>query len=76
VLLERRLENKRRRRAADERVKPLEAYRREELARSHYCFFGPDASYHEARRRFVYKTTATRRPAPAGRRDAGARAAA
>ena len=31
------------------------AYRAEELARSHRCFFGPDRSYHEARRRFVYK---------------------
>jgi putative two-component system protein, hydrogenase maturation factor HypX/HoxX len=53
--LERRLELKRRRRAHDEALKPLETYRREELARSHECFFGPDRSYHEARRRFVYK---------------------
>ena len=30
--------------------------RQEELARSHECFFGPDGSYHEARRRFVYKS--------------------
>ena len=30
-------------------------YRSEELARSHECFFGADRSYHEARRRFVYK---------------------
>ena len=36
-------------------MKPLAAYRAEELARSHKCFFGPDRSYHEARRRFVYK---------------------
>jgi putative two-component system hydrogenase maturation factor HypX/HoxX len=57
-----RLDRKRRRRAADERVKPLEAYRREELARSHACFFGPDPSYHEARRRFVYKSAG---PVPA-----------
>jgi putative two-component system hydrogenase maturation factor HypX/HoxX len=49
------LEEKRRRRAADERVKPLEAYRGEEMARSHECFFGADRSYHEARTRFVYK---------------------
>ena len=53
--LRQRLEHKRRRREHDERVKPLEAYRRQELARSHECFFGPDPSYHEARRRFVYK---------------------
>jgi putative two-component system hydrogenase maturation factor HypX/HoxX len=50
-----RLRDKRRRRALDERVKPLQAYRDEELARSHECFFGPDRAYHEARRRFVYK---------------------
>jgi putative two-component system hydrogenase maturation factor HypX/HoxX len=49
------LQEKRRRRAADERVKPLEAYRAEEMARSHACFFGEDRSYHEARMRFVYK---------------------
>ena len=42
-------------RARDEQRKPLAAYRDEELARSHECFFGPDRSYHEARRRFVYK---------------------
>jgi putative two-component system hydrogenase maturation factor HypX/HoxX len=70
--LERRLDRKRQRRAADERVKPLEAYRSEELARSHECFFGPDPSYHEARRRFVYKAPA----GPARARDAAARAAA
>jgi putative two-component system hydrogenase maturation factor HypX/HoxX len=51
----RRLEHKRRRRAFDEAVKPLQAYRDEELARSRECFFGPDRSYHHARRRFVYK---------------------
>jgi hypothetical protein len=49
------LQEKRRRRAADERAKPLEAYRGEEMARSHECFFGADRSYHEARTRFVYK---------------------
>jgi putative two-component system protein, hydrogenase maturation factor HypX/HoxX len=49
------LDDKRRARARDEQVKPLSTYRTEELARSHECFFGPDRSYHEARRRFVYK---------------------
>jgi len=53
-----RLEDKRRRRAHDERVKPLEAYRQEELARCHECFFGSESGYHEARRRFVYKLPA------------------
>jgi putative two-component system hydrogenase maturation factor HypX/HoxX len=54
-LYQARLLDKRRRRALDERVKPLQAYRDEELARCHECFFGPDRAYHEARRRFVYK---------------------
>jgi putative two-component system hydrogenase maturation factor HypX/HoxX len=49
------LDDKRRRRARDEQLKPLSAYRTEELARCHECFFGMDRSYHEARRRFVYK---------------------
>ena len=49
------LGDKRRRRARDEEIKPLNAYRKEELARSYRCFFGEDRSYHEARRRFVYK---------------------
>ena len=49
------LAEKRRAPARDEQVKPLSAYRSEELARSHECFFGADRSYHEARRRFVYK---------------------
>ena len=54
-----RLEHKRRRRDHDERVKPLHAYRIEELARCLECFFGPDRRYHEARRRFVHKLPAT-----------------
>ena len=49
------LEDKRRARARDERVKPLRAYRNEELARSYRCFFGEDPTYHEARHRFVHK---------------------
>jgi putative two-component system protein, hydrogenase maturation factor HypX/HoxX len=53
-----RLDDKRRRRAQDERTKPLQAYRTEELARCLECFFGRDRSYHDARRRFVYKLPA------------------
>jgi putative two-component system hydrogenase maturation factor HypX/HoxX len=49
------LEDKRQFRARDEQLKPLSVYRSEELTRSYECFFGPDSSYHEARRRFVYK---------------------
>ena len=63
------LEAKRRRRACDEHIKPLRAYRNEEMARSHACFFGPDRSYHEARHRFCLKLgqtgTVVRGPAPA-----------
>ena len=54
-LYQARLKHKLRRRTRDERVKPLQAYRDEELARCRECFFGPNPSYHEARRRFVYK---------------------
>jgi putative two-component system protein, hydrogenase maturation factor HypX/HoxX len=39
----------------DERRKPLAEYRGEELARMRGNFYGPDPSYHEARRRFVHK---------------------
>jgi len=61
------LEAKRLRRACDEAIKPLQAYRTHELARSHECFFGEDRSYHEARRRFVYKTGAPCVVLPAAR---------
>ena len=53
-----RLEHKRRWRAHDELVKPLHAYRTEELARCFENFFGRDRSYHDARGRFVYKLRA------------------
>jgi putative two-component system hydrogenase maturation factor HypX/HoxX len=49
------LERKRARRERDEASKPLAEYRAQEMDRSYRCFFGPDRSYHEARRRFVYK---------------------
>jgi putative two-component system hydrogenase maturation factor HypX/HoxX len=49
------LKQKRERRLADERKKPLAIYRQEELAQMRLNFYGSDPSYHEARRRFVYK---------------------
>ena len=52
-------------RLADERRKPLAAYRAEELARMHENFYGPDPAYHVARRRFVMKGRDEPRPAPA-----------
>ena len=39
----------------DESIKPLANYRAEELERMKVNFFGADPSYHEARRRFVFK---------------------
>ena len=55
---ERLLLGKRARRAHDDMLKPLADYRREELERSHRCFFGADRSYHDARTRFVHKLPA------------------
>ena len=49
------LRRKHERRLDDESVKPLAAYRAEELERMRVNFFGPDPAYHEARRRFVFK---------------------
>jgi len=50
-------------RAADERIKPLAAYREAELRRMHAQFFDEDSDYHRLRRRFVHKL----RPAETGR---------
>ena len=50
-----RLESKRVRRAADERAKPLAAYRAEELERMRLNFYGFDPSYHVARYHFVHR---------------------
>lgn len=58
-----RIGNKARQRAADEAVKPLAAYRAEELNRMRLNFFGFDASYHVARSHFVRKFGKARTPA-------------
>jgi putative two-component system protein, hydrogenase maturation factor HypX/HoxX len=71
--LARRREHKRALRAREEHVKPLAAYRDQELARCHECFFGADPSYHHARARFVYKLGAACTPTHAA--DAARRAA-
>ena len=71
-----RLQDKRRRRARDEQSKPLNAYRKEELAQSYRCFFGEDRSYHEARRRFVHKLGAPCAVTPPAIVPAGAMRAA
>lgn len=49
---------KARQREQDERKKPLDRYAEEELAEMRRNFFGADRSYHEARRRFVWKLCA------------------
>ncbi|MEU1285849.1 enoyl-CoA hydratase-related protein [Kitasatospora sp. NPDC005856] len=48
-------------READERTKPLDAYREEELAVMHRQFFTPESPYHALRSAFVHK-----RPVPTG----------
>lgn len=53
-----RLAAKARRREQDESVKPLDRYAEEELTEMRRNFFGADRSYHEARRRFVWKLCA------------------
>lgn len=64
---ERRIAAKRRRRESEERAKPLENYRTEELARMHRNFFGFDPSYHVARHNFIYKIPKSRTPLPLAR---------
>lgn len=54
---------KKQRRAADEAIKPLAAYRGEELSHMHRNFFSPGEPYHELRRHFVHKVRPTRTPA-------------
>ncbi|MFO1328898.1 MAG: enoyl-CoA hydratase-related protein [Rubrivivax sp.] len=46
---------KRRQRAADEALRPLAAYRADELARLRRNFYGFDPSYHVARHHFVHR---------------------
>ena len=50
------LREKHEKRLAGEGIKPLAEYRAEELRGMRENFFGTDLAYHEARRRFVYKT--------------------
>lgn len=56
VDLAQRLEEKRARRVRDEAVKPLAAYRDEELEHMRRNFYGFDPSYHVARYHFVRRT--------------------
>ncbi len=56
------LETKRRKRAADEAIKPLSQYRAEEMAQMRRNFYGFDPSYHVARSHFVRKSPASWTP--------------
>lgn len=49
-------------RARDEAIKPLAAYRAQELAHMHRNFYGFDPSYHVARAKFVRKEPKSRTP--------------
>ena len=53
---------KREMRLTDERFKPLEDYRKEELEQMKLNFYSSDQSYHVARRNFVYKITPHQTP--------------
>jgi putative two-component system hydrogenase maturation factor HypX/HoxX len=53
------LRNKRENRQHDEALKPLAAYRSEELNRMRVNFFGLDPAYPDARRRFVFSSKLT-----------------
>lgn len=66
-----RLDDKRRRRVADETEKPLAAYRAEELARMRLNFYGFDASYHVARYNFIHKIPKSRTPLTLARHRSG-----
>ncbi len=56
------LAEKRAARAADEAVKPLAAYRSEELDNMKLNFYGFDPSYHVARWNFIHKVPKSRTP--------------
>jgi putative two-component system hydrogenase maturation factor HypX/HoxX len=57
-----RIADKRRIRDADEALKPLAAYRAQELARMRLNFYGFDPSYHVARYNFIHKVPKSRTP--------------
>lgn len=57
-----RLVTKKQRRAIDEVIKPLAAYRSEELAHMRRNFFQAGEPYHKLRRDFVYKVRPARTP--------------
>ncbi|MEX3010555.1 hydrogenase maturation protein [Hoeflea sp. TYP-13] len=69
--LDGRLKAKAERRNRDEAVKPLSAYRTDELSRMKRNFYGFDPSYHVARYNFVRKVPKSRTPLTLARHRAG-----
>ena len=59
---QKRLDDKQARRQSDEAIKPLAAYRKEELKEMQRNFYGFDASYHIARHHFVSRSPASWTP--------------
>ena len=57
-----RITTKQKERERDERIKPLEAYRQDELRHMRATFFNPHGEFHQARHDFVYKQAATSTP--------------
>jgi putative two-component system hydrogenase maturation factor HypX/HoxX len=57
-----RLADKQARRQSDEAIKPLAAYRDEELKEMQRNFYGFDAAYHVARHHFVSRSAASWTP--------------
>lgn len=56
------LESKALRRSHDESIKPLKAYRQEELRHMREYLYKPNKPYHPARKQFAYKVPATETP--------------
>jgi putative two-component system hydrogenase maturation factor HypX/HoxX len=57
-----RIAMKQKERARDEKIKPLQAYREEELRHMRATFFNPHSEFHQARHDFVYKQAAASTP--------------
>lgn len=56
------IHNKSRVRERDEKEKPLQLYREEELKKMHDCFYDPQSKFHAARHDFVHKVAPEETP--------------
>jgi putative two-component system hydrogenase maturation factor HypX/HoxX len=57
-----RMATKQKERQRDEAIRPLQAYRDDELQHMRATFFNPHSEFHQARRDFVYKMPFTATP--------------